>query len=94
MTDTNEPTPPAGPPHDTRTETHSEPRHAADDAHDDPVHDAADHGSDHSHDDHGHEAEALGPIDVSSWGAGALGIGIALIMVVCFAIATGAIPVG
>ncbi len=94
MTDADHDAPPAGPPHDTRTETHSEPRHAAGDGHDGPIHDTTDHGSDHGHDDHGHDAEALGPIDVFAWGAGALGIGIALVMIVCFAIATGAIPVG
>ena len=90
MTDAEHPAPPSGPPHDTRTETHSEPRHAAGDAHGGAVHDAIDHG----HDEHGHAEEPLGPIDVWAWGAGALGIAVAAIMVVVFAIATGAIPVG
>ena len=94
MTDAEHPAPPSGPPHDTRTETHSEPGHAAGDAHDGAVHDAPDHGSDRGHDDHGHAEEPLGPIDVWAWGAGALGIAVAAIMVVVFAIATGAIPVG
>ena len=86
--------PPPGPPHDTRTETHAEPpRHAAADLHDGPVHDTADHGGDQGHDDHGHEGEPLGPIDPFAWGAAALGIGIALVMAVCFALATGAIAV-
>ena len=36
-----------------------------------------DHGDDHGHDDHAHGEEALGPIDVAAWGAGA-GIGLVI----------------
>jgi hypothetical protein len=43
-----------------------------------------DHGGDHGHDDHAHGGgEALGPIDVTAWGA--LLLGIALGLVVLFA---------
>ncbi len=52
-----------------------------------------DHGADHGHDDHAHgEDERLGPVDVRAWGAGALGIGLGLIVAVCFMLATGDIP--
>ena len=70
------------------------------DAHDDdaPGHAGAvahhltdDHGDDHGHDDHAHGEEALGPIDVTAWGAGALGIVIGVVMAACFALATGVI---
>jgi hypothetical protein len=39
---------------------------------------AADHG-------HGHESEALGPIDVQAWGALVLGIALALIVALSIA---------
>ncbi len=61
------------------------------DDHGGPVHGTADHGDDGGHDDHGHAEEPLGPIDVAAWGAGALGIAIAAVTVLCFALATGAI---
>ena len=53
---------------------------------------AADHAASghvepgHGGDDHG--ATTLGPIDVAAWGAGILGIGVALAMTVAFMIAT------
>ena len=68
---------PSGPPHDTETETHSEP------------HGAADHGSDHGHDDHGHAEEALGPIDVGKWSGGVGGLLVALFVAACFGFSTG-----
>ncbi len=74
-------TPPAGPPHDTRTETHSEPAPGAGGA------DGGAHAS-AGHDEHGHDDEPLGPVDVWAWGAGALGILVAAVMVLCFAMAT------
>jgi hypothetical protein len=58
---------PPGPPHDTQTETHSEPA---------------------DHDEHGHADEAIGPVNWPAWGAGALGLLVAVVMVVVFAIAT------
>ena len=35
------------------------------------------------HDDHGHTDEALGPIDTAMWGAFAVGIAAALLVVLC-----------
>ena len=47
-----------------------------------------DHGAEHGHDDHnmgeGHEAAALGPIDVTAWGAAILGIALGLVVLVAF----------
>jgi hypothetical protein len=44
---------------------------------------ADDHGDDHGHDDHAHGGdEALGPIDVTAWGAAVLGIVLGLIVLV------------
>lgn len=88
--------PPPGPPNDTPSETHHEPRrveasHAPADEHDGPVHGAVDHGGEHGHDDHAHAGEVLGPVDTWAWGAGLLGIAVAAVTVVCFALATGAI---
>lgn len=60
-----------------------------------PGHDAAvahhapdDHGDDHGHDDHAHGSDALGPIDVAAWGAGALGVVLGLVVTVAFVLAT------
>lgn len=36
----------------------------------------------------GHDAPALGPVDMAAWGAGLLGVALALVMVVCFILAT------
>lgn len=47
-----------------------------------------DHGDDHGHDDHAHADEALGPIDVAAWGAGILGVAIAIVMAVCLSLGT------
>jgi hypothetical protein len=45
---------------------------------------------DHAPDDHGHGhgADALGPIDVAAWGAGALGVALGLAVAFCFVVAT------
>jgi hypothetical protein len=51
-------------------------------------HAATDHGDAHGHDDHGHGDLALGPIDTAAWGAGILGVGIAVVIAICFALAT------
>jgi hypothetical protein len=48
-----------------------------------------DHGGDHGHDDHAHGGDALGPIDVRAWGAGALGIALGLVTIAVLATATG-----
>ena len=58
--------------------------------HEDAVahHRTDDHGEDHGHDDHAHEDETLGPIDLFAWGAGILGIAIAIVIAVTFALAT------
>ena len=40
------------------------------------------------HDDHGHDVSALGPVDTAAWGAGILGVAIAVVMAICFAMAT------
>ncbi len=47
-----------------------------------------DHAGVHGHDDHGHGSEALGPLDPMAWGAGVLGIGLGLVVALCFVIAT------
>jgi hypothetical protein len=56
-------------------------------------HDPSDHGDDHGHDDHAHAEEPLGPIDVRAWGAGILGVVLALVIAACFAVAIGALAV-
>lgn len=74
-------------------------RHASDTpGHEDAVvhHRIDDHGADHGHDDHAHEGEAhegeaLGPIDPAAWGAGILGLAVALVIAACFAFATSVI---
>ncbi len=50
-----------------------------------------DHGDGHDHDDHGHAAETLGPLDVTAWGAGVLGVVLGLVVAACMALATGLI---
>ena len=56
------------------------------------THDALDaqnaHDNAHAHVD---AAEALGPIDVFAWGAGALGVALGLIVAACFVLATATI---
>jgi hypothetical protein len=50
---------------------------------------ADEHATDaHASDDHGHGADALGPIDVAAWGAGALGVALGLAVAFCFVVAT------
>lgn len=49
---------------------------------------AAHDGNDHAHAD---AADALGPIDVVAWGAGALGVILGLVVAVCFVLATAPI---
>ena len=52
-------------------------------------HGADDHGEAHGHDDHAHGDEDLGPIDVTAWGAGALGIAAGLLVAVLMAASVG-----
>jgi len=47
------------------------------------VHAAEDVAETRGHDDHGHEEEALGPVDVARWGAFLVGIGAGLLVAVC-----------
>ena len=49
------------------------------------------HGHGHGHGEGGHDATALGPIDVAAWGAGFLGIGVALVIALAFVMATGGV---
>jgi hypothetical protein len=53
-------------------------------------HGSDDHGEDHGHDDHAHGAgEALGPVDVTIWAAGALGIVGGLIVAAVLVVGAG-----
>ena len=54
-------------------------------------HHDADHGDGHGHDDHANAAEALGPIDIAAWGAGVIGVAIAVVIAICFSLATSGI---
>ena len=75
----------------TAAETHHEPHGSASPhgaADDVPGHEPA--GGDHGDaGGHGEHAEALGPIDVQAWGAGAVGILLGLVVVACMVVATG-----
>ena len=42
-----------------------------------------DHGTTHGQDDHAHPGEALGPVDTAMWGAFAVGIAAAMLVVLC-----------
>jgi hypothetical protein len=61
------------------------------------AHDPAHPDSDHGHDDHdagahggdGRGGEALGPVDVTMWGVGVVGVALGLLVAVCVAFATG-----
>lgn len=73
------------------------------DRHDDGAHDHAgavahhatdDHGDDHGHGDHAHGDETLGPVDVTAWGAGALGVLLGLIVAFGFVLATSGVRAG
>ena len=53
-------------------------------------HGSGDPGGDHGHDDHAHaDGASLGPVDVTAWGAGVLGIAAGLVVAVCLAVAAG-----
>lgn len=81
----------------TNTQTSHEPtpdelEHAATDRGHHPgdvageAHGADDHGETHGHDDHAHAVEALGPPDVWTWGALALGVAAGLLVAACLVI--------
>lgn len=57
--------------------------HGAADAH------GTGHDDGHGHDEHGHAADTLDAIDWTMWSVGALGVVVALVMTVGFAMATG-----
>jgi hypothetical protein len=42
---------------------------------------------DHGHDDQAHGEEPIGPIDIAAWGAGALGLLVAIVIAACFVLA-------
>jgi hypothetical protein len=44
---------------------------------------------DAGHDEHGHDAGMLGPVDWAMWGAGLLGVIVAVVTVAAFVVATG-----
>ncbi len=73
-------------PMSTTTEPHDQdaPGHSGAVVH----HSLSDHGDDHGHDDHAHADGALGPLDARAWGAAAIGVGLGLVIAVCFAVAT------
>lgn len=50
------------------------------------------HGDEHGHGDHAHDdGERLGPIDLTAWGAGLLGVVLGLVVAFCFVLATSAV---
>jgi hypothetical protein len=53
---------------------------------DEPGH--ADAVAHHRTDDHAHASEALGPVDVYAWGAGILGIVVAIVIAFTLALST------
>jgi hypothetical protein len=63
--------------------------HATDPAHDGKHHPRA--SVDAAADDDAHGVEPLGPIDAVAWSAGILGVGLGLVVAVCFVLAAGGI---
>jgi hypothetical protein len=61
----------------TATETHDEP------------HGSAAHGASGGHDEHGHGEEPLGPIDLTMWGLGVLGVVLGALVAVLMAMSVG-----
>ncbi len=57
-----------------------------------PDDDAAHHAAaSDDHDDHAHMGEALGPVDLTAWVTGVLGVVLGLVVALCFALATAGI---
>lgn len=55
-------------------------------------HGVGDHGEDHGHDDHAHaDAAGLGPVDVTAWTVGLVGIAGGLVVAFCLALAAGSL---
>ena len=85
---------------DTATETHHEPHGSASPhgpADDVPGHEPADGGHaavDDGHGAHDVHGEALGPVDVRAWAAGAVGILLGLVVVACMVVATRGLVAG
>jgi hypothetical protein len=52
------------------------------------AHAAAAHGTGHDDHGHGHAAETLGPIDWPMWLVGVIGVAAAIVVVICFVMAT------
>jgi len=48
-----------------------------------------DHGADAGHDDHAHGGTSLGPMDVTAWGAAAVGVILGLVVVLALVQAQG-----
>jgi hypothetical protein len=42
-------------------------------------------------DEHGHDAEALGPVDSIAWAAGVVGVALGLVVALCFVLATSVV---
>ena len=59
------------------------------DRHQQPDDDGADHGHHDNAHGEGHDAPALGPIDVTAWGAAILGIGLGLVVLLALIQAVG-----
>jgi len=50
-----------------------------------------DHGEAHGHDDHAHGAMALGPLDITAWAAGLVGIVLGFVVAAALALGSGSI---
>ncbi len=56
------------------------------------THQIEDTAAQSDHDEHGHESEALGPIDTQAWGAFAVGIVLGLVVAGSIAVSIGGLP--
>lgn len=65
---------------------------AAADAHD-AGHGTAGHEGEHGRDEHGHESEALGPLDWGAWAAGLVGVAAGLLVAAAFVLSTGLVGI-
>ena len=53
--------------------------------------DAANHGDANGPDAHAHGSDTLGPVDVAAWGAGILGLVVAIVIAAAFVMATSGV---